>query len=86
MPKLGQTLERTDIKVIYTQERLDCVLSEWYREHLRVDMTRLLPKWEKNYGIQGVDVANKVHDNPLGTCLHEDWYAVIQSSTCQENA
>ena len=41
---------------------------EWYRELLKIEVTRLLPKWEKITGLQAVSWQTKYMTTRWGTC------------------
>ena len=46
-------------------------INEWYREHLKAEVTRLLPKWEKATGLQCTSWQTKYMTTRWGTCNTE---------------
>ena len=46
-------------------------INEWYREHLKAEVARLLPKWEKITGLQCTSWQTKYMTTRWGTCNTE---------------
>ncbi|MCL2007167.1 MAG: M48 family metallopeptidase [Treponema sp.] len=51
-----------------TSEQRENFVREWYREHLKSEITRVLPKWEKITGLKCRDWQTKYMTTRWGTC------------------
>lgn len=51
-----------------TREQRDVFVREWYRELLKVEITRLLPKWERITGLNVTGWQTKYMTTRWGTC------------------
>ena len=51
-----------------TAEQREAYVREWYREQLKADITRLLPKWEKITGLKASSWQTKYMTTRWGTC------------------